>query len=91
MNLSVMDMAVIAAVAGTLAFPQAKKFFLAVASKVKKGPEEVSAQQWQSEWTTRLIDLKNQIDSGEWEVPNDKEASRLCSALIWELIGGEEE
>ncbi len=93
MNLSTTDMLVIAGVAAAVAFPKVKAVLLAITDKIKqkKLASEPTIADWRQDWTARLITLKTEIESGVGEVPNDEEASRLCSALIWELIGGTEE
>ncbi len=93
MNLSITDMLVIAGVATAVAFPKIKSVLLAVAGKINQrnlasGP---TVADWRQDWPASLITLKSEIEDGVGEVPNEEEACRLCSALIWELIGGTEE
>ena len=72
--------------------PQIKGVFLSIASRLKaKQVVANDVPSWRQAWTSKLIELKAEIEDGEGDLPNPDEAVRLSNALIWEIIGGIEE
>ena len=92
MEITMTEVLVVIGVASALGFPQIKSVFMSIASRLK--PKQVvpnDVPSWRQSWTSKLIDLKAEIEDGEGDLPNPDEAVRLANALIWEIIGGIEE
>ena len=92
MEITMTEVLVVIGVASALGFPQIKAVLLGIASRLKpKVVEPNDVPSWRQMWTSKLIELKSEIENGEGDLPNPDEAVRLSNTLIWEIIGGQDE
>lgn len=82
-----LDFAVVAAVAAALGLPYIRSF-ISIAPW-PSAPKADRALAWRQKWAATIIDLLEEVESGQGTLERPAETIRLARELIWEVIGGD--